>query len=95
MVECVAQEMHVAALPRGLLEHIPDGLPQPVVIVADHELHPMQASVPQPGEKVLPGAAGLPVGCLHPQDLALSVSVDADGDQHRLGADHAPSRTFS
>ena len=89
MAECVAQEMHVAALPRGLLEYIPDDLPQPVVIVADHELHPMQAPIPQPGEKVLPGAAGLPVGHLHPQDLAPAVPVDADGDQHRLGTDHA------
>ena len=53
----------------------------PFVIVADHELHPVKAPVPQPGEKVLPGAARLPVGHLHTQYLAPAVPVDADGDQ--------------
>ena len=43
----------------------------------------------QAKEEVLPGGAALAVGHLDGEDLTPAVPVDADGDQHGLGADDA------
>ena len=55
--ENVAVEMHRAALVFGVREHLAHGLQHPHALVADDELHAVQASTTQPLEEADP--AGL------------------------------------
>ena len=59
------------------------------MIVGDDELDAIKASPAQAEEEVLPGRAALAVGHLDREDLAATVPVDADRDQHRLAHDYA------
>jgi hypothetical protein len=81
--------MRVAALPGRCDEQLRHCLLQPLMIVADDELHARQPTLLEPLEEFLPTAGALPVGQLHGEDLAPAFPVDADGDQDGLAADHA------
>ena len=89
MVEGVAQEVDVASLEGGLGEDLADGRAQSGMIVGEDELDAMHASPAQVEEEVLPGRTALAMGHFDGKDLAASVPVDADGDQHRLAHDDA------
>ena len=89
MVEGVAQEVHIAALPGGLGQDLGDALAQAGVVVGDDELHAGEAALPQAGEEVAPAGGALAGRGLDAEHAAVALAVDADGDQHRLGADHA------
>ena len=70
MIERIAQEVHVAALPGGLGEHLAQGLLDAGMVVGDDEIYAAQAALAQADEEVLPARAGLAVG----QDRIASVS---------------------
>src|SRR3954469_11174249 len=59
------------------------------MVVGDDELDAGKAASAQAKEEVLPGGAALAFGLLDGGDLTPAVPVDADGDQHGLGADDA------
>ena len=59
------------------------------MIVGDDELDAVEAAAAQTDEEVLPGGGALAVGHVDRQDLATTIPVDADGDEHRLASDHA------
>jgi len=59
------------------------------MVVGDDELDAGKAASAQAKEEVLPGGAALAFGLLDGEDLTPAVPVDADGDQHGLGADDA------
>ena len=65
VVERVAQEVHVAALPGRRGQDLADRPLQPLVVVRDHELHPVEPALLQPDQEVLPARAALAVGQLH------------------------------
>ena len=88
MIEGIAKKMHVAALPGGLLQHLRHSPLEPQVIVADDELHPVQAALLEATKKVLPGCSAFPVGQLDAQQAPLAITVDADGDEHRPTPDN-------
>ena len=88
VVEGVAQEVDVAALLGSFAEYFPDRPDESVVVVADHELDAVQAALAPAGEKRLLAAAALAAGEFDAEDLAVAIPADADGDQHRLEADH-------
>src|SRR6516164_9704536 len=81
--------MHVAALVSRLRQNLTQGRSEPGVIVGDHELDTMQATLLEPGKEVPPARAALAIGELNRQYLASAIPVDADRDQHRLADDHA------
>ena len=83
------RQVHVASLEGGLGEDLADGRAEAGVIVGDDELDAVQTAPAQAEQEVLPGRAALAVGHLDGEDLAPSVPVDADRDQHRLAHDHA------
>jgi hypothetical protein len=89
MVESIAQEVHIAALPGGLREDLHETAPQSLVIVGHHELHAVQTAVPKGNKEVPPAGLALPAGEFYAQDLPVSLLVDADGDQDGLAADDA------
>ena len=59
------------------------------MIVGDDELDAVEAAATQSEKEVLPRRAAFPVGHVDSQNLAASVPVDSDGDQHGLAHDHA------
>ena len=87
IVQGVAQEVHVAALPRRVGQNLTNGRLQPSVIVADHELHSVQPSLPQSAQKTAPAVAALPFGHFHSKDAPPPFMVDPNRDQHRMAAD--------
>ena len=88
VVQGVAQEVHVAALPGRFRQNLADRPLQTRVVVGHDELDPVQAPLLECDQELLPTGRRLPVGQLHRQHLALPLPVDADRDQHRLRADH-------
>ena len=48
IVERVAQEVHVTALPCGLRQDLDDRLAEPGMVVGDHELDACEAALAQP-----------------------------------------------
>ena len=81
--ENVAVEMHRAALVFGLGEHLAHGLQHPHALVADNELHAVQAASAEPLEKADPTGLVL----LHPiggsQNLTETVLIHGDCYQNR------------
>lgn len=59
------------------------------MIVGDDQFDTLETARLQAHEEVAPGRAALAIGHLDGQDLAPSVPVDADRDQHRLAHDDA------
>jgi hypothetical protein len=83
--EQVAGEVDPAALVPSTLETAPQGLYEAGVLVADHELHPSQATALQAGEEARPERLVLAVADVDAQDLSGAVRGDAsrDHDGHR------------
>ena len=64
VIECVAQEVHVAALPIRFGQGLHDGALEARVIVAGGQAHAVQAALLQAHEMVFPTAGALAVGQL-------------------------------
>ena len=89
MVEGVSEEVDVAALPSGLGQDLHDASPQSLVVVGDHELDAAKAALFE-GEKEIPPAGLAPAaGELDPEDLEVTVLVDADRHQDSLASNDA------
>lgn len=54
LIQGVAQETHIAALPHRLCEYLGDGLPQTGVIVADNQLHTVHVPLLQRQAQLFP-----------------------------------------
>ena len=89
MVQGVSEDVHVASLHGRLREDLADRCAKAHVVVGDDELDTAEAAPAQSQQEVLPGRAALAVGHVDGQDLAATVPVDADRDQHGLARDHA------
>ncbi len=88
IVEDIAEEVHVAALPHGFGQQLAHGALQARVIVGDDKLHAVEPPRLQPFHKRRPTRPRLPIRELHAQNLAAPFPVDPDRDQHRLRLDH-------
>jgi hypothetical protein len=75
--------MDVAALPGRLRQDLDDRLPEPGVVIRDHELDAGQAAPAQPQQKLAPARTALAVGKLDRQNAAASIPANADRQQHR------------
>ena len=87
MVECVAQEVDVAALPAGFGKDFGQRTLEAGVVVADGQAHAAQTALLQAQEQVAPARGAFAIGDLDGEDLAPAFPVDADGHQHRPRAD--------
>ena len=87
IVERVAQEVHIAALPGRLGQDLADRLLEAGMIVADDKLDPGQPARLQSDKKIAPTRSALPVGQLDRQDLPPAILVDRHRNQHRLTGD--------
>ena len=74
---------------RRLRQDLGDRLAEPGVIVADDELHAVEAARPESQEKILLRRAALPVGQFHHKHLATAVPVHPQCDQHCPRCNHA------
>ena len=83
------RQVHVAALEGGFDKDLADGRAKACVIVSDDELDAVEAAPAQAEQEVFPGRAAFAAGDVNGQDLAASVPVHSDGDQHRLAHHHA------
>jgi hypothetical protein len=95
VVKGVSEEVHIAPLPGRLRENLHDASAQSLMIVRNHELHPVKAAVPKGKKEVPPAGLTFPAGKLHSQDLPVSLLVYANGDKpgvrsHRRRADMRP-----
>jgi len=88
MIERVAQEVHIAALPSRAGQDLADRLLEPLVIVRDSKLDAEQATLFERQEKVAPARPALAVSEIDAKDLAPALAVDCHRDQHRLANDH-------
>ena len=85
----VAQEVDPAALPARPVQHRRDRLPQSLVGVAGHQLHPGEAPRHQAAQKGQPEGPVLARPDVDAQHLARPVAGHPDGDHHRLRDDPA------
>jgi hypothetical protein len=83
VAEAVAQEVHGAALPR-CAEGLGDRVLEPLVGVADDQLHPDQAARNELSEELGEERLGLRRAHVERDDLAPPRLVDAVGDDHTL-----------
>ena len=81
--------MDPAALPARPREHRGDRPLEPLVCVADHQLHPREPPRHQAAQELRPEGPVLARAHIQPQDLPLAARAHADGDDHRHG-EHAP-----
>ena len=70
-----------APLPGGAGQHRGDGVHQPGVVIAGHQLHAGQAAGGQAAQERQPARAVLGAGHVDAEDLAAPVGVDAGRDQ--------------
>jgi hypothetical protein len=82
MPQRIPQEMDRAALPRGA-QHQGDRLPEALVGVGDHQLHPGQAATDQAAQELPPERLGLGRAHVQADDLPLAGGVHAVGDYQR------------
>src|SRR5260221_2804665 len=88
IIECVPEEVHVAALPDRLGQHLANRRLEPLMVVRDDELDPEETAPLEPGDEIAPARTALAVGELDAQHLAPAFTVDADCNQHRLALNH-------
>ena len=89
MVERVAQEVHVAALPVRFGQGLHDRAFKAGVIVTDRQAHAMQTAFLQAHEMVFPTAGALAVGQLDGEHVTAAVPADAERDQDRAAVTDA------
>src|SRR5262249_31194509 len=65
MIDGIPQEVHVAALPGSAGQAFRDRLFQPLVVIRDHELDPVETALLEPDEELAPGRAPSPMGKLN------------------------------
>jgi hypothetical protein len=89
VIQRVAQNMHVAALPDRLRKHLADRRLEPRMVIGDDEFDAEQTALLQAKPEVAPARPALPVGQLHRQHLPPPLGIHRHRDQHRLAHDHA------
>jgi hypothetical protein len=81
--------MHVAALIGRLGENLAQRRPKAGVVVGHDKLDAMETASLEPQQEIPPARPPLAVGELDRQNLAATVPVNADRNQHRLADDDA------
>jgi hypothetical protein len=89
VVEGVAQEVDVAALPGGFGQDFGNGAFEAGVVVADGQADAGQAPLFQPEEELAPAGGALAAGQFDAEDAAAAFPVDPDGHKHGPAADDA------
>jgi hypothetical protein len=89
IVECIAKEMNVAALPCGLWEDFSDGALEAWMIIGNGEANAGEATLLETEEKGAPARGGLTIGEFDADDASASLPIDADGDEDGARADDA------
>src|ERR1700726_2610895 len=92
VVQGVAKEMDIAALPDGYGQDLTNRCLKPRMIVGDHQLHAVKPARLESAQEVAPARAAFPIGEFDPQDLAATVPVDADGNQYGMADNQAAER---
>src|ERR1700730_10749807 len=89
VVQGVAEEMDIAALPDGFRQNLTNRRLKSRMIVGDHQLHAVKPAHLESAQELAPARAAFPIGEFHPQYLAATVPVDADGNQHGMADNHS------
>lgn len=89
MVERVAQEVHVAALPQRGRQHSRHGFLEAFVIGGDDQVHTSEAALLKADQEVALRARALSIGHFRRKHLAAAFPIDADGHKDGAAADDA------
>ena len=89
MGQCVAHEVHTAALP-GTAQRLGDSCLDAAVVVRDGQSDAAKPTAGQPAQEARPEHLGFGGANVHAQHLTLAIGVDADGNDRRH-TDDAPS----
>lgn len=89
VVERVAQKVDVATLPVRLGQRLHRGAFEAGVVVADDQLHAVQAAFLQPQQMLLPAGGALAAGQFDGQHMAAAVPADTQRDEHSAAVPHA------
>src|SRR5271156_4021268 len=81
--------MDVAALADSFRQEFANGRLEPRMIVGDHQLHAVKPACLESAQEVAPARTAFPIGEFHPQYLAATIPIDADGNQHGMADNHA------
>src|SRR5262245_10365204 len=65
MIDGVAQKVYVATLPGGAGKAFRNRLFQTLVVIRDHELHPVKTALLEPRQELAPACAAFAVGKLN------------------------------
>ncbi len=85
----MAEEVDVAPLSGGIVQHLGEGFFEPRMIVGD-ELNAVETPVLQAYKEVFPGRLALARGEIDAQDFPASALMNTDRDQDRPGPDDTP-----
>src|SRR5579872_6811636 len=89
MIDGIPEEVNIAALVSGFGKHLTDSGSEPGVVVCNDVFDAVETTCLEGKEEVLPGRAALPVGHFDGKNLAATVPIDTDRDQHRLAHNDA------
>ncbi len=89
MIEGVAQDAHVAALPQGGGQHFGRGSFQAFAVVGHDEVQSVQPALLECDDNVLSLSRAFAVGQLHGRHVPAAAPVDTEGRPHGATADDA------